>query len=279
MKRILLISFLLCSLSLFVSADVKLPSPSGFINDFAGILTAQEKQNLLSVSEKLKQETGAELAIAIVKTTSPLDTKLYAVKLFEKWGIGEKGKDNGVLVLLAMEEKRIEIEVGYGLEGILPDGLVGEILDNYAVPYFKKGEFSNGLYQTSTAIAKVIATKGEFTPYQDISGTGFTPVKKEEPQTSVEFSPALIFVIIGVIILGILLRKGGSIVLGIFGAVVGYNNGALIGAIIGAILGLFFGWIGLFYGGRFGGGGFGRGGGFGGFGGGRSGGGGAGRGW
>jgi uncharacterized protein len=274
MKReVVIISLLLFFLSVFAFADVKLPSPTELINDFAGILTNQEKQNLLSVSKKIKQETGAELAVAIVKTTSPLDTKLYAVKLFEKWGIGEKGKDNGVLILLAMEEKRIEIEVGYGLEGILPDGLAGEILDNYAVPNFKKGEFGEGLYSTAVAISEVIITKGEV-----------TPVKKES-QTTEGLSLALILVIIGVVILGIFLKKGGSIVLGIFGAVVGYSSGAIIGAIIGAMLGMFFGWLGLFRGGRFGGGGrlgggFGGGsGGFGGFGGGRSGGGGAGRGW
>ncbi|MBU1026412.1 MAG: TPM domain-containing protein, partial [Candidatus Margulisbacteria bacterium] len=151
---IILLTLLLAG---FSQAEVKFPSPSGFVNDYAGILSTAQKQQLTSISNALKKNTGAELAVAVVKTVEPLDSKLYAVKLFEKWGIGKKGKDNGLLVLLAMDEKRIEIEVGYGLEGDIPDALAGRILDTYAIPYFKEGDFAKGLIETAKALSKAAA--------------------------------------------------------------------------------------------------------------------------
>ena len=259
MKRfVLILLVLLCGISL---ADVKLPSPAGFVNDFAGVLTAPEKQELEGISQALMDKTGAELAVAVVETVEPLDSKLYAVELFEKWGIGEKSKDNGVLVLLAIKEQRIEIEVGYGLEGVLPDALAGRILDNFALPNFKEGKFGVGLIETSKALSRVIAEEEIVIPVQE----GSKPVST---------GTFLIYVIIGVIIIGILTRRAGSIILGIFGAIWGSEAAGLFGAIAGGLLGLFFGFWGLLFLGKGGGG---RG--FGGFGGGRSGGGGAGRGW
>ncbi len=262
----ILVFISICLLSTAV-AEVKLPSPSGFVNDYAGVLSAQQKQELDSVVAVLKKKTGAELAVAIVKSVAPLDSKLYAVKLFEKWGIGEKGKDNGVLLLLAMEEKRVEIEVGYGLEGVLTDAVAGRILDTYAVPNFKQGKFGVGVVETAKAIGKVIA--GEEVPLAAVPAGG-----------GKETSPFFLVVIIAVIILGAILRKPGSIFAGIFGAIWGATAAGIIGAVFGALAGFFLGFWGIYFMGR---GGMGRGGfggrGFGGFGGGRSGGGGAGRGW
>jgi uncharacterized protein len=250
-------------------AYVKFPSPKGFVNDFVGILSSQEKQELESISASLRQKTGAELAIAIVKTVEPLDSKLYAVKLFENWGIGEKGKDNGVLLLVALEERRVEIEVGYGLEGVLTDARAGSILDDYAVPNFKQGKMGEGIIQSAKALSQVIAKEEVTVPV-----TAKARVEKED-----HFVP-LVVVIVIIVILGIILRRTGSIIMGFLGAFWGSEYGGLVGAIIGGLIGFFFGFWGLFFFGR--GGGVGRGaggGGFGGFGGGRSGGGGAGRGW
>ena len=170
-------------------------------------------------------------------------------------------------LLLAMEEKRVEIEVGYGLEGVLPDALCGRILDTYAVPSFKKGEFGAGVLETARAISKVIAKEE-------------VPLAAA-PAESKEVSPYFLVLIIAVIILGAILRKPGSIFMGVFGAIWGAAWGGIVGAVLGALVGFFFGFWGLYFSGRGMGGGFGRGGfgGSGGFGGGRSGGGGAGRGW
>ncbi|MDO8734782.1 MAG: TPM domain-containing protein, partial [Elusimicrobiota bacterium] len=80
----------------------------------------------------------------------------FSVKLFKEWGIGKKGKDNGVLLISSIEDRKVKIEVGYGLEGILPDGLCGEILDTYIVPYFKDGEYGKGMAAGVVAVASVI---------------------------------------------------------------------------------------------------------------------------
>jgi uncharacterized protein len=85
------------------------------------------------------------------------DIETYATGLYENWGIGEKGEDRGVLILLAQKERRVRIETGYGAEGILPDGLVGQILDDYVTPWFKRGDFSQGLLNGSLAIAQIVA--------------------------------------------------------------------------------------------------------------------------
>jgi uncharacterized protein len=157
MKKILLVVLSMFIFSGLLLADVKFPSPSGLVNDYAGVLSSSQKQEIEGITTALEKNTGAELAVVIVKTVAPLDSKLYAVKLFEKWGIGKKGVDNGVLLLLAMEERRVEIEVGYGLEGVLTDSICGKILDNFAVPNFKKGDVGEGMLQTAQALSKVIA--------------------------------------------------------------------------------------------------------------------------
>src|SRR3989339_80878 len=154
MKYWLIALFVLVLLSP-VFSEVTFPKAEGFINDYVGILTPTEIQQLNSITKALKAKNGSELAVVIVNTVEPLDSKLYAVKLFEKWKIGEKGKDNGVLLLLSMTERRIEIEVGYGLEGALPDALCGRILDTYAVPNFKTGKIGRGMVETAKAIGQI----------------------------------------------------------------------------------------------------------------------------
>lgn len=279
----IILSIFLFSLAAF-AGEVNFPSPTGFVNDYAGVLTADQKQSLEQISQSLKQTNGAELAIAIVDSVEPLDSKLYAVKLFEKWKIGEKGKDNGVLVLLAMKERRIEIEVGYGLEGVLPDALAGQILDDYAVPSFKEGKMGEGVIATAKAVASVVS-KEENAP----------KLHAKTAETNDGQELFFVFILIGVILIGILgaaKDRPLSLVFGIFGTVFGYAFigfvGGLLGAVIGLILGFIFnvkgggnwgGWTnsGGGFGGGFGGGGGDSG--FGGFGGGGSGGGGAGRSW
>src|SRR3989338_2967538 len=139
------------------AAEPAYPSYTGFVNDFAGVIDTATRDKLKGLCKTLEEKTSAELAIATVKTVAPLDSKTYAVKLFEKWQIGKKGKDNGLLVLLAMEERRVEIEVGYGLEGVINDAKAGEILDKYVVPFFKQGKFGDGLYNGAEALAGQIA--------------------------------------------------------------------------------------------------------------------------
>ena len=133
------------------------PNPTGFINDFAGVISPRTEKAMESLSQELKQKTGSEVVVVTVKSIGDMEYTDYAVRLYEKWGIGEKGKDNGVLILNAVTERKIRIEVGYGLEGIIPDGLAGEIRDRYLIPHLRKNDFDTGLANGLAAVASIIA--------------------------------------------------------------------------------------------------------------------------
>lgn len=140
-------------------ADDDLPDYSGWVNDYAGILNDDYKIKITSLIEKLEKETSAEVAVAVVDSLRFYDDATYANLLFEKWKIGKKDKDNGLLLLLAIKERKVRIETGYGLEGVLPDGLCGEILDTYVVPHLRTGDYGEGLYRGVVAISNVIEGK------------------------------------------------------------------------------------------------------------------------
>ena len=132
-------------ISLFVFA-AGTPQPEGWVNDFASVLSSEYKEKLTSLIEEVEQKTSSEIAVVTVDSISPYGEIEYTRLLFDNWKPGKKGKDNGVLVLLVVKERRWRIETGYGIEGILPDGLCGEIGRDYMVPYFKQAKYSEGLY-------------------------------------------------------------------------------------------------------------------------------------
>lgn len=153
----------LCLLAARTAAAVAapaLPAPSGYVNDFAGVLPAAERDRLEAELAALERETGAEVAVAVVARTAPETPKMYAVKLFEAWGIGKRGRDDGALLLVALEERRVEVEVGYGLEGILPDGKVGGLLDRHVVPRFREGDVAGGIAAGVAALAAEVRAGG-----------------------------------------------------------------------------------------------------------------------
>jgi uncharacterized protein len=277
-SKFFLLSLLLLSIGMAWAKEPAYPEYSGFVNDFAGVLSQPERTELEGLCRKLEQKTGAEMAIVSVPSVEPIDTKEYAVKLFEKWGIGKKGKDNGLLILLAMQEKRIEIEVGYGLEGIVNDAKAGEILDKFVIPYFRQGKFGEGLYSGAVEIATLIAQGA--TSNEGQAAGNVAPQIRIDP-----------WFVAGGVLLIILIMSDSGLSAGLFGALFcaiwGFFLAGIVGAVIGAIMGFVLSYFqfpgGGLFGGGWGGGGFGGGdwggGGFGGFGGGGSGGGGSGRNW
>ncbi len=150
--------FLLFIVSAFssVHAGPEYPKASGYVNDFAGALDAGTAAEIKKVAEDLEAQTSDELAVVTVKSVAPMALKDYAVELFKRWGIGKKKKDNGVLLIVAVEDHRVEIEVGYGLEGVLTDGKCGEILDTYVVPRFKEKDVARGMLDGAKAIAATL---------------------------------------------------------------------------------------------------------------------------
>jgi uncharacterized protein len=149
------------------------------VNDFAGVITPEYEAKLTSLIEELEQKTSAEIFVVTVQSIAPYDEKEYARMLFDNWKPGKKGKDNGVLVLVAIKERRWRIETGYGVEGILPDGRCGEIGRNYMVPYLKEGKYSEGLYYGVAAVAKVIAQGAKI----NMGSLAGVPLKKRPPPT------------------------------------------------------------------------------------------------
>jgi Beta-propeller domains of methanol dehydrogenase type len=136
-----------------IFADVTYPDYSSFVNDYTGTLDSGGKSSIEDLCVKVESETNAEIAVAIVSDLQGITIEEYAASLFEKWGVGKADKDNGVLLLVSMQEKKVKIEVGYGLEGAITDLEAGNIINDIIVPGFKQGDYNAGVYNGVYAIA------------------------------------------------------------------------------------------------------------------------------
>jgi len=134
----------------------KFPQPRGYVNDYAGILSPEVKDLISSYALELDKKTGAQLAVVVVKSLEGLTIEDYAWQLFEKWGIGKKGEDLGVLLLVAPNERKVRIEVGYGFEGKITDGIAGDIIREM-IPYFKGGDYNRGILYGAGKLLNLMA--------------------------------------------------------------------------------------------------------------------------
>lgn len=144
------------------------PNPPRLVNDMAGVLTRNEIHALENDLQQYARSTSTQIVVATVSTLNGYDISDYAFQLGEKWGVGQKGKDNGVVVLFkpkTLESKgQVFIATGYGLEGILPDATVNQIISNEMIPNFRQNNIYGGLSQACATI-KSLAAK-EFTPQE-----------------------------------------------------------------------------------------------------------------
>ncbi len=231
------------------------PNPPKLVTDQAGVLSAEQLQALEAKLVAIDDSSSNQIAVVILSSLEGQPKEEYATKLFREWGIGNKKTNNGVLLLVAIQDKQIRIEVGYGLEGAIPDITALSIIDNDIKPAFKAGNYYEGLDKATDDLAK--AAVGEY-----------KEARKKKKNT--KGSPLLFFIILAIIVF-IVKRNGGGGGSNINrGGFSDFTTGMLLGSLLngGSSRG---GWGDS-------GGGFG-GGGFGGFGGGSSGGGGAGGGW
>ena len=150
-------TILLLFLPCFVFAQEFLPSYRGQINDYAQVLSTEYEAKIRALIDEIELKTSAEIVVAAISSIAPYTESQYAQMLFDEWKIGKKGKDNGVLVLLAVKERRWRIHTGYGLEAILTDALCSEIGRNRMAPYFKSGDYAQGLFYGTASLAGVIA--------------------------------------------------------------------------------------------------------------------------
>lgn len=143
------------------AATPQVPSPAGPVTDLAGILDAGNRQRLLQIIQEVRERTTAEIAILTVPSTAPETIEEYSVAVFDRWKIGKRGQDNGLLFLVAVQDRRLRITTGYGLEGILPDGKIGEIRDREILPYFRAGRYAEGILRGTGELARVILGQGQ----------------------------------------------------------------------------------------------------------------------
>lgn len=242
--------------------NAALPRPVGYVSDFADFISPQAETAITRIANEVKQKSGAEIAVVTVETTGGRDIEEYAVSLFTDWGIGEKGKDNGLLLVVAASDRKMWVKPGYGLEGAIPDGEAYRIYSDVLRPGFRAGKSDQALVTAVDMMARaILAESGQGYAYGDSvsenlilrRGTGQRAGaggrrEPSVPMLGVGFILFLLFIVV---------------MISAFAARHGYRRGRGGGF-----------WIG-----GFGGSGGGFGGGFGGFGGGACGGAGAGGGW
>jgi len=135
--------------------------PVGYVNDVAGVMSERGRARLEAFLDQLERKTGAQFAVLTVKTTAPFVPERYKVRVFERWGLGRRGEDDGLLMLVALDERVVRFETGYGLEGTLPDGLQSRIFRNEIRPRFREGDYEAGIVAGVLACAaRIGAEKG-----------------------------------------------------------------------------------------------------------------------
>ena len=146
------------------------PNPPKLVNDFAGVLSAEQREALENKLVAFNDSTSTQIAIVLIQSTGIYPVDDYAIALYRDWGIGQKGKDNGALILAAMSDRRMTIITGYGLEGSLPDAICKRIIELVIKPEFKEQNYYEGLDAATTEMMQRV--KGEFTADESYSSNG-----------------------------------------------------------------------------------------------------------
>lgn len=224
MKRWLVLALLLIFVFPFWVLAADFPTQVGYVTDFAGMFSASFRESLEEELSHFEKETTVEIAVATIENLGDYSIEEYAVRLFEDWKIGKKEKDNGILLLLAKEERKIKIEVGYGLEPVVTDGRAGRIIREKIRPNFKKENYEEGI---KLAVAQI----------EDYIKTGEPPKGAEAAQE--RLSKFFIFVFIGGLILVYLTA--------FLGRTKEFVTGGIIGGLLGGFLGLLSGGVSILW--------------------------------
>ncbi len=148
-------------ISIFTLGQDRFPKPTGnLVNDYAGLLNSSQQQRLEEKLLRYTDSTSTEIAVVIIKTLNDEDPNLYAAELGQEWGVGRKGKENGLVFLVAVDDREMAIQNGYGLEPVLTDAKTKLLIEDYIIPHFKRGEYYEGIDEGTDQIFKLLA--GEF---------------------------------------------------------------------------------------------------------------------
>lgn len=220
MKRILSILFIiLITLSLGgceEKSQFQSPTDSFYVNDFANVINETNEKEILSRGIALKDKTTAQVVVVTVESLNGLTPSDYATRLGNEWGVGDKEKDNGIVILLSTEEREIFISVGYGLEGALPDSKTGRIIDRYGLSYLKANDFSKGLTEINRVIINEVYIEYGFEPEEGYVNIDNLPDEVYGNESAGDISSSWLILIIILIIFFIFFgrRRGPFIFLG-----------------------------------------------------------------
>jgi len=231
-----------------------LPMTREYVADYADVINDSDEESLNGILKELEQKTGAQYIVLSVLSTGGLPIEQFAIELAEKWKLGQKGKDNGMLFVLAKNDRRWRFEVGYGLEGFITDQYCSRIGRDVLVPYLRQGDYSRGIYEANMRIAQQIASEA------GVSLTGMpkvAPVQVRNRRTGPPCCSVLPILIFMLLIFGGAGRGMGwwffmPFMMGGFGGHGGYGRSGSFG---GGSFGGGFGGFGGGMGGGFGGGG------------------------
>ncbi len=168
----------------------QLGKPTGWVNDYTNTLSGTDISRLTSVCEELENANTAELAIVIINTTGSQTIESFAQELYTTWGIGKAGSDNGVLILVAMDDREWRVHLGYGVEGAISDSLAKRIMENEAVPEFRANDFGEGLYKAALQIKSTL--EGE--TYKPSGALGIGAI------LAMIFTPMAIIIFVGILV-------------------------------------------------------------------------------
>ena len=141
-----------------------LPKATGRVNDFAGVIDPATEADLDRRLDSIEQKTSSEIAVATIASLDGMSVEDYANRLFKAWGVGQAKQDNGVLVLIAPNDREMRIEVGYGLEGVLPDGLAGQVIREDFTPRFRENDYAGGIRNGVNRLADIVERHEVLTP-------------------------------------------------------------------------------------------------------------------
>ncbi len=184
-----------------------LPKASGYVTDRAQVIDEVSRRQIEELCQELESKTGSQLAVVTLRSLNGEPIEDYAVKLFEEWGIGQKGKDNGVLVLVAIHDRRSRIEVGYGLEAVITDGYTGEVLRSLR-SYFRANQYGPGLYVAANQLAiKIAQSAGVTLSAEPVSRK---PLQTPQKPLGLDGLATGALILLALVLLPYLFNRGGN---------------------------------------------------------------------
>jgi uncharacterized protein len=202
--KIGLLLAILLVLSPFVShADTFPKATSNFyVNDFADILSQETEAEIMGISVPLAEKTGAQIVVVTLESLDGETIESYARGLFLDWGIGDSEKHNGLLLLVTMEERQARIEVGYGLEGALPDGKTGRIQDDYLIEHFQASRYNDGIMGTYLALSEAVYDEyGLNSEDIQVKSNFYSPAATGSDEEGITFFDIILGIIVAILVL------------------------------------------------------------------------------